>query len=113
MARPKKNVDRKMVQALAERLLTTSEIAAVLEVSPDTHERRYHNDLIRGKEKGKASLRRKQYEVAMDGNITALIWLGKNMLGQKDQVDVSGSLGVTMRREEILDKLTKRPAPRE
>ena len=29
-------------------------------------------------------LRRKQIEVAMSGNHTMLIWLGKNMLGQSD-----------------------------
>ena len=29
-------------------------------------------------------LRTKQIEVALDGNPTMLIWLGKNMLGQSD-----------------------------
>ena len=32
------------------------------------------------------SLRRKQYEVALSGNPSMLIWLGKNVLGQSDQV---------------------------
>jgi hypothetical protein len=37
------------------------------------------------------SLRRKQLEVALGGNIVMLIWLGKQMLGQieKTQIDVS------------------------
>jgi hypothetical protein len=30
------------------------------------------------------SLKRKQYEVAMSGNVSMLIWLGKNILGQRD-----------------------------
>src|SRR6185437_15157350 len=90
MARPKKKVDTKLLEALAERGLTTSEMAAVLGVSPDTPEHIYHHHLITGKEKCKASLRRKQYEVAMAGNVTALIWLGKQLLGQKDQVSHSG-----------------------
>lgn len=64
--------------------------------------------MIVGKETGKASLRGKQFAVAMTGNPTMLIWLGKNMLGQKDQVEVGGSLGVTMRREEVLEKLTRK-----
>ena len=34
---------------------------------------------------GKASLRRKQFEAAMDGNTAMLIFLGKNYLGQTDQ----------------------------
>ena len=29
-------------------------------------------------------IRKKQIEVALDGNPTMLIWLGKNMLGQSD-----------------------------
>lgn len=31
------------------------------------------------------SLKRKQYEVAMAGNVTMLIWLGKIRLGQVEQ----------------------------
>ena len=37
--------------------------------------------------KGKISIRRKQFEVAMNGNIAMLIWLGKNWLGQTDTID--------------------------
>lgn len=37
------------------------------------------------KEKLRTTLSRKQYEVAMGGNVTMLIWLGKNELGQKDK----------------------------
>lgn len=33
---------------------------------------------------GKMSLRRKQMGVALDGNVTMLIWLGKQYLDQKD-----------------------------
>jgi hypothetical protein len=37
--------------------------------------------------KGKISIRRKQFQTAMDGNIAMLIWLGKNWLGQSDSKD--------------------------
>lgn len=33
------------------------------------------------------SLKRKQWEMAMNGNITMLIWLGKQNLGQTDKVE--------------------------
>lgn len=33
---------------------------------------------------GKMSLRRRQYELAMDGDRSMLVWLGKQYLGQKD-----------------------------
>jgi len=36
---------------------------------------------------GKMSLRRKQFEVAMAGNTTMLIFLGKQLLGQRDYRD--------------------------
>lgn len=32
----------------------------------------------------------KQYEMAMKGNVTLLIWLGKQYLGQKDKQEISG-----------------------
>lgn len=35
-------------------------------------------------EKEKIQLREKQWELAMDGNVQMLIWLGKQYLGQKD-----------------------------
>jgi len=34
---------------------------------------------------GRASLRRRQFEAAMDGSVPMLIFLGKNYLGQSDQ----------------------------
>jgi hypothetical protein len=35
----------------------------------------------------RTNLRKKQYDVAMAGNVSMLIWLGKNELGQKDKLD--------------------------
>jgi len=50
----------------------------------------------------KTSLRRAQYEAAMRGNPTMLIWLGKQLLGQKDIVI-----------NEMVDPLTNGTNPRE
>ena len=36
-------------------------------------------------EKQKIELRQKQWEVAMEGNVQMLIWLGKQVLGQTEQ----------------------------
>jgi hypothetical protein len=40
-----------------------------------------------GRLQGNATLRRKQYQLATqgDGNCTMLIWLGKQLLGQRDE----------------------------
>lgn len=42
----------------------------------------------RGRAKGRRSLQAKQFEVAMKGNVSMLIWLGKQLLGQKDSVNI-------------------------
>lgn len=43
---------------------------------------------------GKVSLRRRQYEQAEKGNVPMLIWLGKNILGQKEQTEGSLTLEI-------------------
>jgi len=42
-------------------------------------------ELIKGREMLKQSLRRAQLQVALNGNPTMLIWLGKQYLGQSEQ----------------------------
>jgi hypothetical protein len=84
MARPKKEIDEKQVIELAKINCTMGEMAAVLGCSVDTLERRFAEVIKEGREQGKMSLKRKQYEVAMSGNVSMLIWLGKNTLGQRD-----------------------------
>jgi hypothetical protein len=41
------------------------------------------------KEKLRINLRKKQYDVAMAGNVSMLIWLGKNELGQADRAETA------------------------
>jgi hypothetical protein len=45
----------------------------------------------------KISLRRQQIEAAKGGNITMLIWLGKQMLGQADRQEVKSEAHVVSR----------------
>ncbi len=44
----------------------------------------------RGYSKGRVSLRRRQMAAADAGNATMLVWLGKNVLGQRDNIEVTG-----------------------
>ena len=85
MSNPPKNIDPKQVELLAGCGCTNEEIAAKLGCSSDTLTRRYAVALVTGKSNGRASLRGKQFELAMKGNPAMLVWLGKNMLGQKDR----------------------------
>lgn len=62
-------------------------MAAVLNCSVDTLGRRFAEVIEKGRKQGNMSLKRKQYEVAMGGNVTMLIWLGKQRLDQTDKVE--------------------------
>jgi len=89
MARPRAEVDEKLLENLASIGCTLDEISLVLEVSKRTLERRFDAAIKRGRAKLCASLRRKQVEQAMAGNSTMLVWLGKQLLGQTDRRDVT------------------------
>jgi transcriptional regulator with XRE-family HTH domain len=78
---------------------TVEEIAAELRISKRTLMRRqkdpkFLESIERGKARGRATLRRLQWKSANAGNVTAQIWLGKQLLGQRDQwaVDHSGAI---------------------
>lgn len=96
MARPKKEIDEDKIFEMAKIGCTYKEIGAVLGVSHDTIERRYASLVKRGWEQMKQSLRRFQYQAAADGNVTAMIWLGKQYLDQTDKraVEMSGELDI-------------------
>lgn len=109
--RPKAKIDLETFEKLAALQCTQAECAAFLEVSVDTIQRRIaHNPKFaaaweRGRENGKASLRRMQFESAQKGNITMQIWLGKQYLGQKDRLEHAGPDGntVVFRLESVLN----------
>ncbi len=83
---------------------TAEEICNILNISEDTLGRRIAERNIEGvknfadlykkhQDEGKASLRRSQWKAAQDGNPTMLVWLGKQVLGQKDKQELSGPNG--------------------
>jgi AraC-like DNA-binding protein len=86
---------RQSLEGLAAIHCTLEEMAAVTDISVDTLERRFSDIIKKGKEIGKSSLRRTQWEAAQNikdssgriverGNHTMQIWLGKQLLDQKD-----------------------------
>lgn len=84
MARPTLKIDSKLVADLAKIHCTMEEIASVCSCSVDTLERRFADIIKKGKDEGKTSLRRKQWQLAEGGDRVMLIWLGKQLLGQTD-----------------------------
>lgn len=87
MARPKIEINPIEVEKLAAMQCTNSEIAAFFDCSQDTIERRFAAELAKGREKGKAKLRRLQWQSAEKGNVVMQIWLGKQILGQSDKTE--------------------------
>ena len=91
--RPRKEIDQTYFEGLCEIQCTLEEISSVLKVSEDTVERwckrTYELGFADAYKKfsatGKTSLRRSQFNVALQGNPTLLIWLGKQYLGQTDK----------------------------
>lgn len=91
MARPKKVIDEKLLRKLAVIHCNQEEMASVLGISVDTIQRRYAAQIKDGRAEGKMSLRRKMWEMALNGNVTLLIWLSKNELGMSDKVEALDS----------------------
>ena len=97
ITKPLHQLDYKKLDAMCAIHCTGEECAAILGVDYDTLNKALKRDGNKGftdyfKQKGangKMSLRRKQYDHAMGGNSTMLIWLGKQWLGQSDKVDQS------------------------
>ena len=87
IGRPKKKINAKVVETLASIQCTNEEIAQVCECSSDTLTRRFAEHIKKGKNVGKSSLRRLQWEKAKAGNTTMQIWLGKQVLGQRDRIE--------------------------
>lgn len=95
MARPLKEIDKKQFENLCGLQCTKEEICAFFELTDKTLEnwcKRTYNkgfsEIFREKRGiGKISLRRAQFELAKK-NATMAIWLGKQFLNQRDQVQI-------------------------
>lgn len=92
MGRPIKVIDQTQFEKLCSILCTLDDIAGFFDCSVDTIEnwckktyKETFSDVYKKKSAaGRVSLRRKQFEIAMSGNTTMLVWLGKQQLGQRD-----------------------------
>ena len=83
-------IDEKQVEKLAARFWKNTEIAAFFDCDEATIRKRFSDILAKGRETGRARLRDAQLKAALNGNPTMLIWLGKQLLGQKDSIEMEG-----------------------
>jgi hypothetical protein len=88
MARPKKyQIDTIQLQKLATLGCTNKEMADFFGCSADLLEKSYSEFLTKGRAEQKMRLRQLQWKACENGNVSMLIFLGKNMLGQQDRVE--------------------------
>lgn len=92
MARPKIIIDPVQLEKLAELCATQEEVASWFNTSRQVIGNRLKREPLksiweRGLGKGKIALRRAQLQLAMNGNATMQIWLGKQLLGQVDKTE--------------------------
>ena len=95
--RPRLRIKRGDIHKLATYGMSNEGIADVLGCSADTLTRNYADPLKKGRGEMRKSLRAAQMRLALAwpaqaGTSTMLIWLGKQVLGQKDQVDFGGEI---------------------
>jgi hypothetical protein len=102
--RPKKEINYKLVESLASIFCTQEEIASVLNISTRTLQRdeEFNRVFKRGQEMAKSSLRRIQWKHA-EKSAAMAIWLGKQYLGQRDNIEVSNTEEIN----KVKDLLTK------
>lgn len=84
VGRDKKVIDPDEVEKLSGIGCKDSEIADWFGIKQDTLRYNFADQLTKGREHLKQSLRRAQLSLALSGNAVMLIWLGKNILGQSD-----------------------------
>ena len=84
-------IDLAELEKLCSLQCTDEEIGAWFNVTTRTIERKrkkraFADVMDRGKAKGRISVRRQQMKLLEAGNATMGVWLGKNILGQVDEV---------------------------
>ena len=107
VGRPRARVEEKILGNLAHIGCTYEECGDVLGISARTLKRNYADIIQANKNKGKASLRKKMFDKAVNKDNTHMqIWLSKNYLGMKDRMvneQISEPLPLIIEAEDVED----------
>jgi len=113
MGRPKANIDWSKVDKYLQAQCDGVSIAGLLGICPDTlyrscqeiHKIGFAEYSAKKKAEGVELLKAKQYQVAMEGDKTMLVWLGKQYAGQRDKIDNEhqGAIQINVKYEERND----------
>jgi len=83
--RPRQKFDLELIYSLALLQCTNVELAGILRIDEKTVAHRFGPLIALARDHGRKALRRKMYDVAMQGHVNMLIWLSKQYLGMKDR----------------------------
>jgi len=89
------------VARMAEYGLNNREIADILGYDENTLKRHFEILLTKGRANLKQKLKKKQIDIALRGNVSMLIWLGKQYLEQADNSKDFNELKVILERKEL------------
>lgn len=109
MARPRKEIDQKQFENLCGLQCTLEEFCGWFNVTDKTIDSwckrtygKHFSEVFREKRgTGKISLRRSQFQLAQT-NATMAIWLGKQYLGQRDQIETT--IAIDKAKEDALSR---------
>ena len=88
MPRKQIEIDPEQIEALASYGCNIREMADFFKCDESTIRKRFKAEIAAGVADGKIRLRQKQFDIAINGNVSMLIWLGKQLLNQSDRVDM-------------------------
>jgi len=91
MPRKEIEIDSEQIEALASYGCNVREMADFFKCDESTIRKRFKAEIAAGISDGKIRLRQKQFDIAMAGNVSMLIWLGKQMLGQSDRMEMDNT----------------------
>lgn len=123
IGRPKKTLNWKDLDKLCALQATGEEIASFFDMDYDTlnaickreKDCSFSEYFAQKRGQGKISLRRAQFQNALNGNATMQIWLGKTWLGQQDSMQIDntssdGSMSQAAMSKAVLEALKAKHA---
>ena len=113
VGRPKTELNLNELEKLSRLNCTMPEIAFYFNIPLRTLEDKFTNDnevresILKGRATGMLSLRRKQIQIMEETNSTPMaIWLGKQILGQRDRHEITQDINIEERKVLDISKLT-------
>jgi hypothetical protein len=114
MGRQRIEIDIEEFEKLCRLHCTQEELAAWFNCGINTirdrvaKRKEYRDAWNRGRAAGRVSLRRAQFAAALNGDRTMMVWMGKQLLDQKDSVKETKSLiRVQDARKSLVDEITE------